>query len=208
MNNVKRVGYAVLLSLVAIWLIGIHTSWTAAAADPNTAILAQLQAGFSALNGKMAALDAKVTTMSDQQRAEQFAVRRRLNDVEQKAIDLANGMADLDAARQNQTVISLAQRMTSVETKLDQAREQAKKDGEDKAKLDKENHDATMAWLRPSVFSIFATFLSVVGALIVAHLKDKREKLEKRRADASVGAAGAVQDSRLDAIERDQSPFD
>lgn len=195
-NNIKRISLAALLSLGIV----IHLAWTAHAADPNTALLVALQASVSSLNGKVAGLDAKVSTMSDQQRSEQFAVRRRLNDVEQKAIDLANGMADLDAARQNQTVISLAARMSSVETKLDQA----KKDREDKDKLDKENHDAMMAWLRPSVGAIFATLLSVVGALIVAHVKDKREKLEKRRS----GAAGAVQDSRLDAIERDQSPFD
>lgn len=210
----KRSIYAALISFGVLTLVLAHLAFSVTAADQTTVLLVQLQSSVTSMTGKLASLDTKVTAMSEQARNERNAVLRRLSDDEQKIEDLANGMADLDAARQNQTVVSLAARTAIIETKLDDA----KRDRDKQTAEEKEQHDSLMAWVRPIAMALFGTLLSVLSMMGMTHFRglkadedrlrveDKIDKVREATSDykdrdESVELAQGVQDARLDVIE-------
>jgi TolA-binding protein len=218
----KRLLYAMVLSLACLWII-VEYVGPVKAADQTTTMLQQLQASVATLTGKMASLDAKVTTMSDQARLDRTIMLRRLTEDEQKINDLSSGMADLDAFRQNQTVVSIAARLSSMEAQAADAKH-LQEIAVAQAKAD---HDNMMSWVRPSVAAIFTTLLSVLATLFVGHVRGRKadeqsarveEKVDNGRIAADeafkvandyknreshIESSQGVQDRRLDAIEKE-----
>ena len=184
----KRVAYAALITVGGLALLFERVPPSAKAADQTTTLLVQLQSSVATLTGKLSGLDAKVTAMSDQARVERTTVLRRLSDDEGKIADLANGMADLDAARQNQTVVSLAARTAIIETKLDDA----KRDHDRQVAQEKAQHDSMMLWVRPATMALFATLLSIISMLLTNHFRGRKADDDNRRVEEKIDKASAV----------------